>query len=120
MTPKKAHKSGNDWTVEVVAYKDMTLAAGGVPEGELTQAPIDKLLDTLMVFAEGAGHKLNTIDICPSEMTIQGNVSLDIGGGVLLFGVSAGISVSMTWKFEEAWTATLPRGGKRTLDPEPS
>lgn len=119
MTPKKVQKSVDDWKVEVVAYDGMTLAPGGVPGGTLTQAPIEKLLDTLMTFAKAAGHELNTLDICPSELTIEGNVSLDVGGGVLVFGVSAGISVSMTWKFEEAWTATLPRGGKRGLEPEP-
>jgi hypothetical protein len=119
MTPKKVQQSSDDWKVEVVAYDGMTLAPGGVPDGELTQASIDKLLDSLMLFAKGAGDKLNALDICPSELTIEGHVSLDVGGGVLLFGVSAGISVSMTWKFEEAWTATLPRGGKRSLEPEP-
>ena len=118
MTPRK--KSGDDWKVEVVAYEDMKLAPGGKPGGTLTRVDIDKLLDTLILFADGAGEKLNALDVCPSELTVGGYVSLDIGSGALLFGVSAGISVSMTWKFEEAWTSTLPRGGKRPLEGPPT
>ena len=117
MTPKK--KSGDNWQVQVVAYDGLQLAPSGAPEGTLTQVEIDKLLDTLALFADKAGQTLNTMDVCPSELTVEGHVSLDVGGGVLVFGVSAGISVSMTWKFEDAWTSTLPRGGKRPLEPEP-
>jgi hypothetical protein len=120
MTPqKKQTRSGDGWEVQVVAYDGLTLKPSGKPGGTLTRVDIDRLLDTLAVFADKAGKTLNTLDVCPSELTVGGNVSLDIGGGVLLFGVSAGISVSMTWKFEEAWTSTLPRGGKRPLEPEP-
>ena len=105
--------------MEVVAYDGLQLAPNGVPGGTLKRAEIDKLLDTLVIFADSAGQRLNAIDVCPSEMTIEGYVSLDVGGGALVFGVNAGISVSMTWKFEDSWTSTLPRGGKRPLDPSP-
>lgn len=118
MTPKKKKtQSGDNWQVEVVAYDDLTLAPGAVPAGTLKRVDIDKLLDTLVIFAESAGQKLNTIDICPSELTIEGNVSLEVGGGALVFGVSAGISVSMTWTFEE--TVTRPREKRRTDPPPP-
>ena len=114
MTPKK--KSGDNWEVQVVAYNGLQLSPSAAPEGTLTRVDIDKLLDTLALFADKAGQRLNGIDVCPSEMTIEGHVSLDVGGA-LVFGVSAGISVSMTWRFEEEWTSTRP--GKRPLEPEP-
>lgn len=91
-------QSGDNWEVRVVAYEGLTLAPDGKPTGNLTQAEIDKLLTTLALFADQAGKKLNDMEICPSELTVTGNVSLDVGG-ILLFGVSAGISVSMTWTF---------------------
>jgi hypothetical protein len=122
MAPKQAvkkTKSVDGWQVQVVGYNDLSIAPNGDASGEATRVPLDTLLATMMDFAGAAGSKLNTLDVCPSEFTIEGHVSLDVGGGVLLFGVSAGISVSMTWKFEEEWTATTPRGGKRGLTPDP-
>jgi hypothetical protein len=120
MAPKKAVKkaeSEEKWHVEVVAFDNLTVGSSGAASGDATRVPADKLLDTMMGFAKQAGETLNGMDVCPSEVTIEGKVSLDVGGGVLLFGVSAGISVSMTWKFEDAWTATVPRGGKRNVAP---
>jgi hypothetical protein len=108
--------TGDGWTVQVVAYDELELAPNAAPNGSLSQTHIDNLLETLALFADGAGQRLNAMDVCPSELTVEGHVALDLGGGILLFGVSAGISVSMTWRFEE--TVTHPRDKRRT-DPQP-
>ena len=91
---------GEGWQVQVVAYEGLAVEEGAIAHGNIKLDQIDKLLEAVGKFAEEAGVKLNDMEVCPSELTIEGHVSLDVGGGVLLFGVSAGISVSMTWKFQ--------------------
>jgi hypothetical protein len=117
---QKKTKSGPDWEVKALGYNKLSLTPGGAVSGVPTPIPIDDLLEYMSAFAVKAGDKLNRLDICPSEVTIEGHVSVDVGGGVLLFGVEAGISVSMTWRFEQEWTSTTPRGGKRGLAPDPA
>jgi hypothetical protein len=109
MQMSEPQAAGDIWEVKVLAYDDLTLTPNGAPDGNLKQVDIDKLLTTLALFADQAGKKLNDMDVCPSELTVAGNVALDLGG-VLLFGVSAGISVSMTWTF----TAVSPGRPGRT------
>lgn len=114
MTPRK--RSGKNWEVQVVACKDLQLLKDGTTKMTTTRDSIDKLLDAVAVFADEAGQKLNAMDVCPSELTIEGHVSIDVGGGVLLFGVETGISVSMTWTFEQTWSQAVPHIGKRPLE----
>ncbi len=111
-------RSGDNWEVKVVGYEGMGLSQNATPTGTPQPVDIEGLLDSLAIFADKAGDKLNRMDICPSELSVKGNVTLDIGGA-LVFGVSVGIEVSMTWKFDETFSSTSPRGGKRSIAPNP-
>ena len=111
MPAKKAKK----WDIRVVAYdsggKPPTLTANGDPSGTVKPEDIDKLLDALGAFAQQAGAKLNALKVTPSEFTIEGHVALQISTGlppVLQFGVETGLSISMTWRFEDSTVQIAP------------
>lgn len=121
MTPKKK-KSGDDWTVEVVAYEtppgQPMIGADGLPMGPPKLVDVEKLLDGLTAFAERAGQRLNELEVVPSSFTVGGDIALEASAGLgITFGVSTGINVSMTWNFEQTWTG--PRDRRRT-DPQPA
>ncbi len=108
--------NGTKPRVEVVAYEDVSqLLPGGSPVQRT--ADLDKLLEPLYEFAERAGTRLNDMVVPPSAITVEGHVSVGVGGNIL-FGVDieAGISVSITWEFE---TVTGDRAGRRCPPPPP-
>ena len=115
--------TGN-WDIQVVAYdsggKPPTLTANGGPSGTVKPEDIDKLLDALGVFAQQAGAKLNALKVTPSEFTIEGHVALQVSGGVfvLQFGVETGLSISMTWRFEDSTVQIAPLR-RRSPSPPP-
>jgi hypothetical protein len=88
------------WTLQVVAYDtpdgQSVVGPDGAPTG--TPVPIDmnKLLDALTEFADAAGQRLNSLDVS--------------GGLVLTLGVTTGVSVSMTWTYQDSYS--VPRGGR--------
>ena len=114
-----------DCTIRVVAYDtaegDPFVGTGGGPTGVPTTVDVDKLLRGLGALADRAGQTLNALEVPPSSFTLEGSVALEASAGVVFtIGVTAGISVSMTWDFQEESTSTHPsRPGKRPLDPKP-
>ena len=125
MPAKKATK----WDIQVVAYDSgkapPTMTAGGKPSGQVKPEDIERLLDALGEFAQRAGAKLNALKITPSEFTIEGHVALQISAGVppiLQFGVETGLSVSMTWRFEDSTVQIAPQMRRKSPPPpvEPS
>jgi hypothetical protein len=118
----------NQWgncTIRVVAYDtpdgEPFVGSNGLPNGDPTTVDIDKLLTGLGALADRAGQTLNDLKAPPSSFTLTGSVALEAKAGVVFtIGVTAGISVSMTWNFAEESTSTHPtRPSKRPLDPKP-
>jgi hypothetical protein len=107
-------RKAKKWDIQVVTYdsggKPPTLTANGVPSGTVKPEDIDKLLDALGAFAQQAGAKLNALKVTPSEFTIEGHVALQVSGNVfvLQFGVETGLSISMTWRFEDSTVQIAP------------
>lgn len=104
-----------DWTLQVIAYDtpagESVVDADGGPTGPPVPVAMDKLLDALTEFADAAGQRLNGLDVVPSSFTVEGSVALEVGGGlVLTLGVTTGVSVSMTWTYQDSYT--VPRGGR--------
>jgi Trypsin-co-occurring domain 1 len=119
-----ATRARKPWKVEVVGFE---LGKGGKPgirddgraTGDPTGIDVNLLLDAVGDFAEVAGRKLNELDVTPSEFTIEGHVALQVSGGVpvvLQFGVEAGLSISMTWKFEDS-TVRVMTAQRKTPPP---
>ena len=116
----------DDWQIQVVAYDSggdpPTLTDDGKPSGNVKPEDIDKLLDALGAFAQRAGAKLNALKVTPSEFTIEGHVALQITAGVppvLQFGVETGLSISMTWRFEDSTVQIAPLR-RRSPSPPPA
>lgn len=121
MTAKE--RSGDDWTVQVVAYEtppgQPMIGANGLPTGPPKLVDVEKLLDGLAAFAERAGQRLNELEVVPSSFTVGGEIALEATAGLgFTLGVSTGINVSMTWNFEQTWTG--PRDRRRTDPPPPN
>ncbi len=120
MTPRNG--SGEDWTVQVVAYNtppgQPMVGPDGLPTGTPKLVDVEKLLEGLAAFAERAGQRLNALDVTPSSFTLGGEIALEATAGLgFTIGVSTGINVSMTWNFEQTWTG--PRDKRRTDPPPP-
>ncbi len=119
-----ASQTTGNWDIQVVAYDSggdpPTLTANGGPSGTVKPEDIDKLLDALGAFAQRAGAKLNALKVTPSEFTIEGHVALQITAGppVLQFGVETGLSISMTWRFEDSTVQIAPLR-RRSPSPPP-
>ncbi len=111
------------WTIEVVAYdsgQSPGIRDDGKPSGELKPVDIDKLLEAVGDLAERAGRKLNALEVTPSELTIEGDVALQVSAElpcVLQFGVDTGLLVSMTWRFEDSNVRIMPMRRKSPPGP---
>lgn len=112
------------WKMEVLGFDSAGeppgVKADGTPTGVPKPVDIADLFDALGDFAAAAGEKLNELPCAPSSFTLEGSVALQILGGVpgiFQFGVESGISVSMTWNFEDRSVLIQPRHGRRTPPP---
>lgn len=117
----------DNWQIQVVAYdlgEDAVqqISADGRPTGQVKPEDIDKLFDALGAFAQRAGAKLNALKVTPSEFTIEGHVALQASGGVfvLQFGVETGLSISMTWRFEDSTVQIAPQMRRKSPSPPPA
>ena len=112
------------WKMEVLGFdsegEPPGVKADGTPTGVPRHIDIADLFDALGELAAAAGEKLNELPCAPSSFTLEGSVALQVSGGVpgiFQFGVESGISVSMTWNFEDRSVLVQPHHGRRTPPP---
>jgi hypothetical protein len=113
-----------EWTLQVLAHECGRDEEALTPEGTLSGKPkgIDfgDLLNALTQMADVTGERLNSLEVSPTEFTVEGHVSLQVSAGVgpvLQFGAEGGISVSMTWRFEHSTTTMVPCSVRRVSPP---
>jgi hypothetical protein len=131
-----AARARKPWKVEVVGFDVGKSGKPGIRDdrtaaGDPKAVDIGLLLDAVGDFAQVAGKKLNELEVTPSEFTIEGHVALQVSGGIplaLQFGVETGLSISMTWKFEDSTVRVMtaqrrtpppPRSGRKADPPPP-
>ena len=104
-----AEKREGAWELKTLVWDtggtEPGLTPDGGPTGEPKPADIRMLVDALAKLGEATGQALDDVQVPPSAFTVEGHIAIQVTAGlptVVTFGVETGISVSMTWEFEQA------------------
>ena len=104
-----AQKSEGEWVLQTLVYDYAGGEPGFTTEGELAGKPkagdIEVLVEALAQLGEATGQALDDVQVPPAAFTVEGHIAIQVTAGlptVVTFGVETGISVSMTWEFEQA------------------
>jgi hypothetical protein len=97
-----------EWVLQTLVWDYSAGEPGFTDDGEVTGRPkaedIELLMQALAKLGEATGRALDEVQVPPSQFTVEGHVAVQVSEGhptVVQFGAQSGVSVSMTWQFQQ-------------------